>query len=120
LTAGGPWAAPDAEVGAEGVEVAPSWQVPGTVWLGSVAVPPEAYLVALARVVAHLADGQPVPAPVELRPATLAAAKYVADDGPNLWGWVIFPPDMRAPALMELAKHQAWTLKPAVLHGPMR
>jgi hypothetical protein len=95
-------------------------RVPGTVWLGSVPVPPEAYLAALARVVADLADGQPVPARVEVRPAKLAAAKYVADDGPNLWGWVIFPPEMRAPALMELAKRQAWTLKPAILHGPAR
>jgi hypothetical protein len=95
-------------------------RVPGTVWLGSTPVPPEAYLAALARVVGDLADGKPAPAQVELRPATLAAAKYVADDGPNLWGWVIFPPNMRAPALMELAKRQAWTLKPAVLHGPLR
>jgi hypothetical protein len=39
----------------------------------------------------------------------------VADDGPNLWGWVIFPPGFRAPAMMELAKRQAWTIKPAVL-----
>jgi hypothetical protein len=40
--------------------------------------------------------------------------------GPNLWGWATFPPGMKAPALMELAKRQAWTLKPAVLYGPMR
>jgi hypothetical protein len=43
----------------------------------------------------------------------LAAAKYVADDSPDLWGWVIFPPNFRAPKLMGLAKLQAWTLKPA-------
>jgi hypothetical protein len=55
-----------------------------------------------------------------VNPSKLAAAKYVADDGPNLWGWVIFPPEMRAPALMDLAKRQAWTLKPAVRHGAMR
>ena len=85
-----------------------------------VAVPPEAYLTALAPLIADLLDGKPVPKTVELRPAKLTAAKYVADDGPNLWGWVIFPPDMRAPALMELAKRQAWTLKPALLHGAMR
>jgi hypothetical protein len=95
-------------------------RVPGTVWLGSVPVTPEAYMVALARVVADLMEGKPAPDRVELRPAKLAAAKYVADDGPNLWGWVIFPPDMRAPALMELAKRQAWTIKPAVLSGPRR
>ena len=29
---------------------------------------------------------------------------------------VIFPPGFGAPALMELAKKQAWTIKPAVMH----
>jgi len=47
--------------------------------------------------------------------AKLAAAKYVADDGPNLWGWVIFPEGFHAPRIMELARLQAWTLKPAML-----
>ncbi len=91
-------------------------RIPSTVWLGSTAVPPEAYLAALARVVRDLGDGKPFPETIELRPATLAVARYVADDGPNLWGWVIFPPGFRAPALMQLAKLQAWTLKPAILH----
>ena len=48
--------------------------------------------------------------------ATFAAAKYVSDDDPKaLWGWIIFPKGFRAPAMMELAKRQAWTLKPALL-----
>ena len=94
-------------------------RVPSTVWLGSVGVSPQAYLVALARVVVAVADGKPVPEAIELTPAKLAAAKYVAEDDPRLWGWVIFPPGFRAPAMMELAKRQAWTLKPAVLHGPV-
>jgi hypothetical protein len=90
-------------------------RVPSTVWLGSTAVPPEAYLAAAARVLAELADGKPAPAEVEIRPAKLAAAKHVATDDPRLWGWVIFPPGFRAPAMMDLAKREAWTLKPAVL-----
>ncbi len=90
-------------------------RVPGTVWLGSVGVPPEAYLAALARVVTAVANGKDVPEQIELSPTTLACAKYVVDDNPRLWGWVIFPPDFRAPAMMELAKRQAWSIKPAVL-----
>jgi hypothetical protein len=93
-------------------------RVPSTVWLGSTGVPPEAYLVALARVVSDLLDGKPAPDTVELRPAKLAAAKHVAGDDPKLWGWVIFPPGFRAPAMMELAKREAWTIKPAVLRRP--
>lgn len=89
-------------------------RVPSAVWLGSTAVTPEAYLVALAKVVLELADGKPVPEKIELTPAKLAAAKYVQDDNPKLWGWVIFPPDFKAPDMMALAKRQAWTIKPAV------
>ena len=62
-----------------------------------------------------LVDGKPIPKTIELKPAKLAAATYVAEDAPNLWSWVIFPRGFRAPALMELAKRQAWTLKPAIL-----
>ncbi|MFL5341333.1 MAG: hypothetical protein ACJ8F7_14400 [Gemmataceae bacterium] len=90
-------------------------RVPGSVWLGSAAVTPEAYLVALAKIVAELIDGKPMPEKIEFKPAILATAKYVAEDAPNLWGWVIFPPGFRAPAMMELAKRQAWTIKPAIM-----
>ena len=89
-------------------------RIPSTVWLGSTGVPPEVYLRGLAKVVVDLIDGKEVKS-VEFHPAKLAAAKYVADDDPKLWGWVIFPPGFHAPALMELAKRQAWTLKPAML-----
>jgi hypothetical protein len=92
-------------------------RVPTSVWLGSTQVPPEAYLRSLARVVADLIEGKEAPATVEIKPTKLAVARYVADDDPKLWGWVIFPPGTRAPRMMELAKRQAWTLKPALL-GP--
>ncbi len=59
--------------------------------------------------------GRRAPDQVEFRPAALGAAKYVAADGPELWGWVIFPRGHRAPEMMELAARQAWTIKPAVL-----
>jgi hypothetical protein len=90
-------------------------RVPTAVWLGSVAVPPEAYLRSLARVAGDLLDGKPMPDKIEVRPAKLTAARHVAEDNPSLWGWVIFPPGFRAPALMKVARQQAWTLKPALL-----
>jgi hypothetical protein len=92
-------------------------RVPTTVWLGSIGVPPESYLEALARVVSEVTDGKPVPEKIEVRPAKLAAGRYVADDAPELWKWVIFPQGFRAPTLMELARRQAWTIKPAVLRS---
>jgi hypothetical protein len=89
-------------------------RVPGTVWLGSKGVSPEAYLKTLAAVTRDLLDDKVPPDVIDVKPAPLAAAKYVSDDDPNLWRWIIFPPNFRAPAMMELAKRQAWALKPAV------
>jgi hypothetical protein len=88
-------------------------RIPSTVWLGSVSVTPEAFLRALARVTDDMAGNKPAPKYVEIQPAKLAATRYVAEDGANLWGWVIFPEGFRAPGMMALAKQQAWTLKPA-------
>jgi hypothetical protein len=94
-------------------------RVPSAVWLGSTAVPPEAYLRAVAGVALALLEGKGAPAKVEVRPASLGAAKHVSADKPGLWGWVIFPPGFRAPHMMELARRQAWALKPALLQaGP--
>jgi hypothetical protein len=90
-------------------------RVPSTIWLGSAAATPEAYFRALAQVARTLADGKTIDERIELKPARLGAGKCVADDGPALWRWVIFPPGFRAPRLMELAKRQTWTLKPALL-----
>jgi len=93
-------------------------RIPSAVWLGSRPVPPEAYLAALARIARLRLNGKAMPETIDIKPAKLAAARYVSDDDPKkLWGWVIFPPGFRAPALMELAKKQAWTLKPAILGG---
>jgi hypothetical protein len=90
-------------------------RLPGTVWLGSVGVTPESYLRAVAKVALELLDGRPIPVTITLQPTPLAVAKHVSADDPKLWGWVIFPPGFRAPAMMDLAKRQAWSLKPALL-----
>lgn len=88
-------------------------RVPSTVWLGSVGVPPEAYLAALARVFPQVLDRKP-PETVEIRPAKLGCAAHVADDSPKIFGW-LFPEGFHAPAMMELARRQSWTIKPALL-----
>ena len=93
-------------------------RVPAAVWLGSEPVAPEAFLVTLARFVAHETVAGSAEQ-VVIEPAELDAARYVADDEPGLWDWVIFPPEFRAPELMRLAKLQAWTLKPALRVGSL-
>lgn len=91
--------------------------IPDRVWLGSLQVPPESYLQGLAWVALALLEGRDPPEFVSLPPATLEAARYVANDDIKLWKWVIFPKGFHAPELMKLAKLQAWTLKPAILHA---
>jgi hypothetical protein len=47
---------------------------------------------------------------LELRPA-----RHIAEDKPGLFGgWVIHKEGFRAPKLLEIARLQAWTLKPAI------
>ena len=86
-------------------------QMPSVVWLAGQSVRPEDFAVTLASVVTSGRDS----GDVELQRGELAAKKYVADDSSGLWGWVVFPKDFNAPGMMELAKLQAWTIKPAVL-----
>src|SRR6266702_1955461 len=76
-------------------------RIPTTVWLGSAGVAPESYLCALANALTQLEEGKEPPKTLSLQPARLAAADHVAADNPRLWGWVIFPPGFRAPAMMD-------------------
>jgi len=97
--------------------VSKNQRIPNVIWLGSAAVAPERYLAALGKVGGALLAGQAPPATVEIAPARLAAAEYVAADTTSLWDWVIFPPGFHSPHLMDLARLQAWTLKPALLQS---
>jgi len=89
--------------------------IPNVVWLGSVAVSPESWLLALASVVGKLAGNSAPPNSVRIAPAQLAAACWVAEDSPSIWEWPIFPAGFHSAHLMELARLPAWTLKPALL-----
>jgi hypothetical protein len=86
-------------------------QLPSIVWVAGQPVRPEDFAVTLASVVAsgHYSGDIPI------QQGELEAKKYVADDSPGLWGWVVFPKGFNAPHMMEIAKLQAWTIKPARL-----
>jgi hypothetical protein len=92
-------------------------QVPAAVWFGSRPVPPESYLVALARVVEGSRQNGAPPESVRVEPARLAAAKYVTGES-SAWQWIVAPKGVRRPNLITLATLQAWTLKPARLRSP--
>jgi hypothetical protein len=91
--------------------------IPNAVWFGSKAVTPEAYLLALANAAQALVSGGRPPDSVIVLPAELAAARWVAKDSPSIWEWPIFPAGFHSAHLMELARLQAWTIKPAILEG---
>jgi hypothetical protein len=49
------------------------------------------------------------------REVALLPEGQVADDTPGLFGgWVIHKADFRAPKILQIARLQAWTLKPAL------
>jgi hypothetical protein len=86
-------------------------QMPSLAWVNGQPVRPQDLAVTLAAALtAESRQGD-----IALQKGELAAGKYVSDDRPGLWGWVIFPKGFNAPHMMELAKLQAWTIKPAVL-----
>lgn len=84
-------------------------RIPDTVWLGSQAVSPESFMVTTASFLLS----EQTASELVFEPAELHPAKHVRNDK-DLWDWVIFPPDFEAPEMMELAKRQSWTLKPAL------
>ena len=90
-------------------------QVPTVVWVGGNPYSPASYLVALAQVAGGLLEGNQPPQQVTLAPAQLDAAKYVAKNTPQVWSWPIFRPGFNGQHLLDLARLQAWTLKPALL-----
>jgi len=94
-------------------------QVPTCVFAGVRAIAPADFLRAEAAVASAVLPG---PAGRPAFPATVAVPgrtavateRYVADDTPELFGgWIIHPEGFRAPRIVEMAKLQAWTLKPA-------
>ena len=93
-------------------------QMPARLFAGPRALAPADVLRATAHVVLTADRGGPAPAwPAQVHvPAgtRVLTERHVADDTPDLFGgWIIHPEGFRAPRIVELARLQAWTLKPA-------
>jgi len=94
-----------------------STRVPARVFIGAEAIAPADFLAAMAFALdqyhknGNFPDSVPVRQNLEVLPA-----RHVAKDTPDLFGgWVIHPKGFRAPKILEVARLQAWTLKPAIL-----
>ena len=95
-------------------------QVPARVFAGAKKIAPADFLRAAAAVAFALIEAGPgapprFPAAVAIPSGTaVATERFVAEDSPDLFGgWIIHPEGFRAPRIVEMAKLQAWTLKPA-------
>jgi hypothetical protein len=92
-------------------------RVPPRVYIGPDAMAPADFLATVARWYASDAksDKSKREETVMLvKDVPLAAVSHIAKDTPNLFGgWVIHRANYRAPHVMEVARWQAWTLKPA-------
>ena len=93
-------------------------RVPARVFIGADQIPPTDFLQALAAAYDfHRKSGRlPLDQGVEPgRHLELLPARHVAEDTPDLFGgWIIHKEGFRAPKLLEQARLQAWTLKPAI------
>ena len=88
-------------------------RVPAAVWIGAKRLSPADFLVTATELLHNLVTEQAgLPATVPTRAGSLASERHVHDKG---WGWPIFACDFEAPSIMEQARLQAWTLKPATL-----
>lgn len=83
-------------------------RLPAEVWVGS-------GKLALADFAATLAGDDGTSGAVAVRKGNPEMEKYVATDASGTFNWPIHPEGFSAPELLELARLQAWTLKPASL-----
>ena len=87
-------------------------RVPNEIIVGGHTVSPAGFAQAAARVLMTELQGLS-PAFVEISRTRMVMEREVIEEGS--FGWGIFPEGFRAPKVMELARLQAWTLKPALL-----
>ncbi|RPI26500.1 MAG: hypothetical protein EHM61_11615 [Acidobacteria bacterium] len=82
-------------------------RLPATVWIGSETLSLEDFAATLA---ADRSSGD-----VSVRKGNPELRRHVTMEPQKTFGWVIHPEGFQAPELLDMARLQAWTLKPAVL-----
>jgi len=89
-------------------------RMPAEIWFGVESLSPQDYLATLAAVIGEIAATGKKPEQVKVRVGNFTTDQYVAADSTKLWDWPIHPENFQAPKIMEQARLQAWTLKPAL------
>ena len=86
-----------------------SHRLPNQVFIGADTLSLPDFVATLAAAETTQSESIPVV------PGQLAFERYFATDAAKSFNWVIHPENFAAPELLELAKLQGWTLKPALL-----
>jgi hypothetical protein len=91
-------------------------RIPSRVFIGAQPVSPADFLVGAGRAYLDTAQDGKFPETVTLgNNVEVLTARRIAKDTPGLFGgWIIHAANFRAPHILEIARLQAWTLKPAV------
>ena len=91
-------------------------RIPPRVFLGPDAIAPADFLIALASAASAYERNGSFPDAVPIAHGTeLLTASHVVKDGPDVFGgWIIHPENFRAPKILDVARLQCWTLKPAM------
>ena len=91
-------------------------RVPARVFIGADSVTSTSFLSGLAFAYKFEREhGKPPPAGVRLgKGLAVLTERNVAHDSPDLFKWVIHKPGFQPGKILDVARLQAWTLKPAV------
>jgi len=84
--------------------------LPGCIDLDGECLSPADFLATAAELLLALRGGE-APGTVALRKTTFALGRHVGGD--EVWRWRVLPSDFSGSHLLELARLQTWTLKPA-------
>jgi hypothetical protein len=91
-------------------------RIPARVFVGPDAFAPADFLIGLAAACDAYLNKGAFPGTISVGgDVELLAARQIAQDTPNLFGgWVIHRAGFRAPKILEVARQQTWSLKPAI------
>ena len=86
-------------------------QIPDAIPIGDKVISPIDLFATSNMFVSQLSEYSLLPERIDIIKGDLILESQVKEDG--VWKWIIFPEDFDAPNIIELAKLQTWTLKPA-------
>jgi hypothetical protein len=86
-------------------------RLPGHIKPDNVNVSTVDFLATASNMLLQIKHGK-LPDEIKIIKGNFTLEKYVTGQG--VWGWIIFPEGFDAPGLIDLARLQTWTLKPAI------